>query len=97
MAVRDAGASHGGVAAGAWFTTPRVNRDKNKFTFGPIIEVAVLFAGIFVTIIPALLILNAWGQGHREVLGMGFDMRSPAGFYWASGVLSASSTTRPPT
>ena len=37
--------------------------------FGPIIEVAVLFVGIFVTMAPALLILNAWGKG-TSVLGV---------------------------
>ena len=43
-----------------WYT-PATLRERNRFTFGPIIEVAVLFAGIFVTMTPALLILNARG------------------------------------
>ena len=77
------------LALGAWFTTPRTNRERNKFTFGPIVEVAVLFAGIFVTMGPALLILNAWGQGSREVFGMAFGLRSPAAFFWGTGVLSS--------
>lgn len=73
----------------AYFTTAPKNREDNRFTFGPIIEVAVLFAGIFVTMAPALLILNAWGQGNREVLGMGFGLTEPWQFYWASGILSS--------
>jgi Na+/H+ antiporter NhaD/arsenite permease-like protein len=36
-------------------------REKNKFSYGPIIEVAVLFAGIFVTMVPALALLEARG------------------------------------
>jgi len=38
---------------------------------------------------PALAILNAWGQGQREVLGMGFGMREPWQFFWATGGLSS--------
>ncbi|MFH1226266.1 MAG: sodium:proton antiporter, partial [Planctomycetota bacterium] len=38
--------------------TRKNTRQSNSFTFNPIIEVAVLFAGIFVTMIPALMILN---------------------------------------
>jgi len=53
----------------------------NQFTFGPIIEVAVLFAGIFVTMTPALLLLNANGK----TLGL----TQPWHFFWASGVLSS--------
>ncbi|MCK6459390.1 MAG: sodium:proton antiporter [Planctomycetes bacterium] len=79
----------GGFAAAAWFTTARANRERNRFTFGPILEVAILFAGIFVTMGPALLVLNAWGQGQREVFGMAFGMRSPAAFFWGTGMLSS--------
>ena len=47
----------------------------------PIIEVAVLFAGIFITMIPALAILNVKGKT------LGVD--TPAEFFWASGILSS--------
>ncbi|HEX6886186.1 MAG TPA: sodium:proton antiporter [Planctomycetota bacterium] len=77
------------LALGAWFTTQAENRARNRFTWTPIVEVAVLFAGIFVTMTPALLILNSWGQGTRSVLGMAFDMREPWQFFWASGMLSS--------
>ena len=77
------------LAAGAWFTTNPENRARNRFSWTPVVEVAVLFAGIFVTMSPALLILNSWGQGHREVLGLAFSMHHPAQFFWATGVLSS--------
>lgn len=77
------------LAAGAWFTTRPENRRRNRFSWTPVVEVTVLFAGIFVTMTPALLILNAWGQGQREVLGMGFHLREPAHFFWGSGLLSS--------
>jgi Na+/H+ antiporter NhaD/arsenite permease-like protein len=78
-----------GLAVLGYVTTRADFRKANSFTFGPIIEVAVLFVGIFVTMAPALAILNAWGQGQREVLGMGFGMREPWQFFWATGGLSS--------
>ena len=69
--------------------TPKSNREKNRFSFGPIIEVAVLFAGIFITMAPALLILNAWGNGDRQVLGMALGLSQPWQYFWASGLLSS--------
>jgi len=78
-----------GIALLAWFTTSPANRASNRFSFAPIIEVAVLFAGIFVTMAPALLILNAWGQGQREVLGLTFGLSEPWQFFWATGALSS--------
>jgi Na+/H+ antiporter NhaD/arsenite permease-like protein len=78
-----------GLAVAAWFTTARINRERNRFAWAPIVEVAVLFAGIFVTMTPALLILNAWGQGQRDVLGMDFTMRAPWQFFWGTGLLSS--------
>jgi Na+/H+ antiporter NhaD/arsenite permease-like protein len=38
---------------------------------------------------PALVILNAWGQGAREVLGMEFGLHRPWHFFWATGGLSS--------
>jgi Na+/H+ antiporter NhaD/arsenite permease-like protein len=61
--------------------TSKTIREKNRFGFGPIIEVAVLFAGIFATMIPALAILNVKGKS------LGID--TPAQFFWASGILSS--------
>jgi Na+/H+ antiporter NhaD/arsenite permease-like protein len=77
------------VACASYVLTSRSIRQSNQFVFAPIIEVAVLFAGIFVTMLPALAILNAWGQGHRSVFGMDFAMTEPAQFFWATGALSS--------
>ncbi len=77
------------VAVAAYVTTKREIRALNRFGFGPIIEVAVLFAGIFVTMLPALAILNSWGKGERDVLGFAFGMTEPWQFFWATGALSS--------
>jgi len=77
-----------GLTLGSWFSSA-ASRRANTFSWTPVVEVAVLFAGIFVTMTPALLILNAWGLGQREVLGHGFTMREPWQFFWSSGALSS--------
>jgi Na+/H+ antiporter NhaD/arsenite permease-like protein len=77
------------LAVTAYFATPRDNRKHNAFTFGPIVEVAVLFAGIFATMAPVLEILNAWSQGARTVLGMSFGVSQPWEFFWTTGALSS--------
>jgi len=69
------------AAAVSVWKTPAVVREENEFTWYPIEEVAVLFAGIFATIIPAVLILKARGAELGVV--------SPAHFFWATGVLSS--------
>jgi Na+/H+ antiporter NhaD/arsenite permease-like protein len=69
------------LAAGAWWTTHPDLRRANNFGFGPIYEVAVLFAGIFVTMGPALLALN-----HRA---SDLGLTQAWHFFWASGVLSS--------
>lgn len=78
-----------GFTAAAWWTTKPALRQANGFTWGPIVEVAVLFAGIFATMAPALLILNAWGQGARQVGGLAFGLTEPWQFFWATGSLSS--------
>lgn len=64
-------------------------RTKNVFAWGPIIEVAILFAAIFVTMTPMLEILNAWSQGTRDVLGIRYGVTTPGQFFWTTGVLSS--------
>jgi Na+/H+ antiporter NhaD/arsenite permease-like protein len=71
----------------SWKTTPRDVRSRNEFSWGPIREVAILFAGIFVTIIPAVAILKA-GE-HGALAGMIRAVRTPAQYFWASGILSS--------
>jgi Na+/H+ antiporter NhaD/arsenite permease-like protein len=61
--------------------TRRELRQQNHFSFKPIVEVAVLFAGIFVTMTPALAILNARGSA------LGLD--EPWHYFWASGLFSS--------
>jgi Na+/H+ antiporter NhaD/arsenite permease-like protein len=77
-----------GLAIVSYLATPAANHRDNQFTFGPILEVAVLFFGIFVTMAPALLILNAWGQGLRPDLGQ-LAIQHPWQFFWATGALSS--------
>jgi Na+/H+ antiporter NhaD/arsenite permease-like protein len=56
-------------------------RTAQGFSFGPIVEVAVLFAGIFVTMVPALALLEA----HGAQLGLG----RPWHFFTVTGILSS--------
>jgi Na+/H+ antiporter NhaD/arsenite permease-like protein len=78
-----------GLTLLAFFSTSERIHRANRFRFAPIIEVAVLFAGIFVTMAPALLVLNAWSLGQRDVAGISFGMHEPWHFFWASGGLSS--------
>ncbi|MEZ5987902.1 MAG: sodium:proton antiporter [Planctomycetota bacterium] len=56
-------------------------RHQNEFSFGPILEVIVVFAGIFATMIPALALLNAEGAN--------MGVATPSAFFWATGTLSS--------
>ena len=68
-------------------TTKKALRRENEFSWGPIREVAYLFAGIFMTIIPALEILHA---GERGALGFLIrEVTHPARYFWAAGTLSS--------
>lgn len=51
------------IAWASWHFTPRKVREAHHFEWGPIAEVAKLFAGIFLTIIPAIAILRAGNHG----------------------------------
>lgn len=62
-------------------TTKKEIRARNDFEWGPIAEVAKLFIGIFITMIPALAILRANGAS------LGID--DPLKFFWATGALSS--------
>jgi len=71
------------AATGSYFTTKKSVHEANHFNFHPILEVAILFAGIFATMMPALdwLAANA-----REILG---TSPHPGIFFWSAGTLSA--------
>ncbi|MFO0808813.1 MAG: sodium:proton antiporter, partial [Gemmataceae bacterium] len=56
-------------------------RAANEFCWGPMIEVAVLFAGIFVTMVPALALLKTHGAG--------LGIAEPWQFFWVTGLLSS--------
>lgn len=62
-------------------TTPQRIREINQFNWEPVIEVAVLFLGIFLTMVPALELL----KGHGAELGL----RQPWQYFWLTGTLSA--------
>jgi Na+/H+ antiporter NhaD/arsenite permease-like protein len=73
--------------------TPNEHREANGFTWEPISEVAILFAGIFICIIPVLAALAAGQQGLFVWL---FDVVTAAdgspnnvAYFWLTGVLSA--------
>jgi Na+/H+ antiporter NhaD/arsenite permease-like protein len=67
--------------------TPEKLRDDNEFSWLPLIEVAKLFAAIFVTIIPALAILKAGPEG--ALASLFTTITTPADYFWASGWLSS--------
>ncbi len=62
-------------------TTKKELRKRNNFEWAPITEVAKLFIGIFITMIPALALLRTYGGS------IGVD--SPLTFFWATGLLSS--------
>ena len=68
-------------------TTTKVIREKNGFSWFPIKEVAYLFAGIFMTIIPALAILKAGSAG--ALADLTNAVHGPVRFFWATGILSS--------
>jgi Na+/H+ antiporter NhaD/arsenite permease-like protein len=62
-------------------------REGNEFTWFPIKEVAKLFAGIFMTIVPALTMLRAGSASH---LGFIIDaVKEPWHYFWITGILSS--------
>jgi Na+/H+ antiporter NhaD/arsenite permease-like protein len=52
-----------GLAAWSWAATPKALREGNDFSWGPILEVAKLFFGIFATIVPVIAMLRAGESG----------------------------------
>ncbi|WP_395744098.1 sodium:proton antiporter [Prosthecobacter sp.] len=68
------------AAAASYFTTKAAVHEANDFSFGPVKEVGFLFVGIFLTMIPALQILQS---------GQAVQITSPMQYYFATGALSA--------
>jgi Na+/H+ antiporter NhaD/arsenite permease-like protein len=82
-----------GLAALSLWLTPKAYREGNAFTWGPIAEVAKLFAGIFVTIVPVIAMLKAGEAGaFAPVLAL---VTNPDGspnnamYFWLTGGLSS--------
>jgi Na+/H+ antiporter NhaD/arsenite permease-like protein len=77
--------------ASLWLTADE-HRAANGFTFEPIREVAILFAGIFVAIIPVMAMLNAGRDGTFAFLLQAVTAKdgSPheAAYFWLTGALS---------
>jgi len=67
--------------------TPKSIRTANQFGWFPIVEVAVLFAGIFVCMVPAIEILKLHGQR--------FGLTEPWQFFWTTGLLSSALDNAP--
>jgi Na+/H+ antiporter NhaD/arsenite permease-like protein len=73
--------------------TPNEHREANDFTWEPIVEVAILFAGIFTCIIPVLAMLQAGKEG--EFAWLLATVTAPDGsprpiaYFWLTGILSA--------
>ena len=68
-------------------TTKMSLREDNDFTWFPIIEVAYLFIGIFITMVPCLLILKAGSDGALAFLVNG--VTQPVHYFWVTGILSS--------
>jgi Na+/H+ antiporter NhaD/arsenite permease-like protein len=77
------------AAAGSYFTTKKSVHAANQFNFHPVQEVAILFAGLFTTMMPALDWLD---QGSQSLLGQN---PSPQIFYWGTGLLSSALDNAP--
>jgi Na+/H+ antiporter NhaD/arsenite permease-like protein len=75
------------MGVGSILTTQAQTRRDNAFTWFPIREVAYLFAGIFMTIIPALAILKAGQDGALAFLLDAINRESD--YFWVTGILSS--------
>ena len=69
------------LAGASLLTTPKGIRRANQFTFAPMVEVAVLFIGIFITMQAPIEILR--------LRGASLGLSRPWEFFWASGTLSS--------
>ena len=73
--------------------TPALVHKANQFSWGPMQEVAKLFAGIFLTIVPVIAMLKAGVDGPFSGVVMAVTRPDgtpdPAMYFWASGLLSS--------
>jgi Na+/H+ antiporter NhaD/arsenite permease-like protein len=81
------------VAIVSYVATPKDVHEAQEFTFGPVIEVAKIFIGIFVTMIPVIMMLRAGRDGPFAGLialttwadGSPNDIV----YFWLTGILSS--------
>ncbi len=89
--LRDVGLVAIAVLSFQW-TAAQVHAD-NQFSWGPILEVAKLFAGIFLTIIPVIAMLKAGLDGPFAPIVAAVTRPdgtpNPAAYFWATGLLSS--------
>jgi Na+/H+ antiporter NhaD/arsenite permease-like protein len=81
-----------GIAFLSWKLTSIESRKANGFSWFPIIEVAKLFAGIFLTIVPAIAILKAGTNGAMaELVNLVSHEGEPQNvmYFWLTGILSS--------
>ena len=73
--------------------TPKAVHEANQFGWGPMQEVAKLFAGIFLTIIPVIAMLKAGTEGPFGAIVRAVTRADgspdPAMYFWAAGALSS--------
>jgi Na+/H+ antiporter NhaD/arsenite permease-like protein len=69
------------MAALSFFVGSKTARHHNHFSWRPIVEVAILFAGIFITMVPTLMLLKEHGPE--------FGITKPWQFFWLTGSLSS--------
>ena len=73
--------------------TPQTVHEANQFEWGPMAEVAKLFAGIFLTIIPVIAMLKAGVNGPFGAIVQAVTRSDgspdPAMYFWATGILSS--------
>jgi Na+/H+ antiporter NhaD/arsenite permease-like protein len=81
------------IAALSLWLTPDEHRSANEFSWEPIREVAKLFAGIFVAVVPVLAMLQAGAGGAFawlvSAVTSGDGMPHEAAYFWLTGLLSA--------
>ena len=81
------------VAVLSFKLTPASAHAANQFDWGPMQEVAKLFAGIFLTIIPVIAMLQAGANGPFGAVVRAVTRPDgspdPAMYFWAAGLLSS--------
>lgn len=77
----------------SWWTTSRLIRVENAFTWAPMQEVALLFAALFITMIPMLALLQAGSEGPfaplLSLVSTPDGQPVEAAYFWLTGGLSS--------